>query len=110
MPAMPRPFVIGLTGGIASGKSTIALRLADELGTLLECDKLGWRAYDPKDGKEDCREPLSYTSSCFPHLFLRFAPFPIGRQRSPRAADERCSASVFLMFPYVFLRLSLGFP
>ena len=57
---MPRPFVIGLTGGIASGKSTIAKRLADELGTLLECDKLGWRAYDPKDGKEGaaCRDAL----------------------------------------------------
>ena len=51
---MPRPFVVGLSGGIASGKSSIAALLAAELapagGAALDCDKLGHRAYDPADG------------------------------------------------------------
>ena len=45
-----RPYVVGLTGGIASGKST-ACRMLNELGgaTLetVDCDRLAHRAYEP---------------------------------------------------------------
>ncbi|XP_065578840.1 bifunctional coenzyme A synthase-like isoform X2 [Artemia franciscana] len=41
------PHVIGLTGGIASGKSSIAKRL-ENLGVfIVDCDALGHRAYLP---------------------------------------------------------------
>lgn len=39
--------VIGLTGGIASGKSTAARYLGERGGTVIDADKLGHRAYDP---------------------------------------------------------------
>ena len=43
----PRPTLIGLTGGIASGKSTAA-RYLERLGArIVDCDRLGHRAYDP---------------------------------------------------------------
>ncbi len=42
-----RSTVIGLTGGIASGKSTTA-RYLESLGAkVVDCDRLGHRAYDP---------------------------------------------------------------
>ena len=42
-----RSTVIGLTGGIASGKSTAA-RYLESLGAkVVDCDRLGHRAYDP---------------------------------------------------------------
>lgn len=42
-----RAFVIGLTGGIASGKSTAAQYLAGLGAHVIDCDQLGHRAYDP---------------------------------------------------------------
>ena len=39
--------VIGLTGGIASGKSTAARHLAERGATVIDADKLGHRAYEP---------------------------------------------------------------
>ena len=39
--------VIGLTGGIASGKSTAAEYLAEHGAFVIDADKLGHRAYDP---------------------------------------------------------------
>jgi dephospho-CoA kinase len=38
---------IGLTGGIASGKSTVAARLAELGACVIDADKLGHRAYEP---------------------------------------------------------------
>ncbi|XP_077979319.1 bifunctional coenzyme A synthase-like [Glandiceps talaboti] len=41
------PYIIGLTGGIASGKSSICKRL-EKLGAfIVNCDKLGHKAYEP---------------------------------------------------------------
>lgn len=43
----PRPYVIGLTGGTGSGKTSIA-RLLGQLGAfLIDADKLGHAAYLP---------------------------------------------------------------
>ena len=39
--------VIGLTGGIASGKTTAAEQLAELGGTVIDADRLGHRAYEP---------------------------------------------------------------
>ncbi|MBM4206362.1 MAG: dephospho-CoA kinase, partial [Gammaproteobacteria bacterium] len=39
--------VIGLTGGIASGKSTVARLLAESGAHVLDADKLGHRVYEP---------------------------------------------------------------
>ena len=39
--------VVGLTGGIASGKSTAARYLEERGATVIDADKLGHRAYDP---------------------------------------------------------------
>lgn len=40
--------VVGLTGGIASGKSTIAQALADEPGVAVEdADRVAWETYRP---------------------------------------------------------------
>ena len=38
---------IGLTGGIASGKSTVTAALADLGAAVIDADKLGHRAYEP---------------------------------------------------------------
>ncbi len=40
-------YSIGLTGGIASGKSHISRYLEAEGAVLIDCDKLGHRAYLP---------------------------------------------------------------
>lgn len=42
--------VIGLTGGIASGKSTAARHLAERGAVLIDADRLGHRAYEPDTG------------------------------------------------------------
>ncbi len=39
--------VVGLTGGIASGKSTVARELARRGARVIDADKLGHRAYEP---------------------------------------------------------------
>ena len=36
-----RPYIIGLTGGIASGKSAICKRLEGQGAVSIDCDKLG---------------------------------------------------------------------
>lgn len=38
---------IGLTGGIASGKSTVTAMLAELGATIIDADRLGHRAYEP---------------------------------------------------------------
>ena len=43
-----KTFVIGLTGGILSGKSTIAQMLADKGAVVIDADKLAHEAYKPK--------------------------------------------------------------
>ncbi len=42
-----RPTVIGLTGGISSGKSTAARHLAGLGAQVVDCDQLGHQAYAP---------------------------------------------------------------
>lgn len=50
--------VIGLTGGIASGKSAVSARLVDRGAALLDADLLGHRTYEPDgpvyDSVVDC--------------------------------------------------------
>ena len=41
------PFLIGLTGGSASGKSSVGRRLAGLGWGVVDCDKLGHKAYTP---------------------------------------------------------------
>ncbi|KAA0192289.1 hypothetical protein HAZT_HAZT001219 [Hyalella azteca] len=41
----PSPYIIGLTGGSASGKSSIASRLKSFGASIIDCDKLGHKAY-----------------------------------------------------------------
>ena len=41
------PYVIGLTGGIASGKSSVCKRLEGLGAKVINCDKLGHKAYEP---------------------------------------------------------------
>lgn len=40
-------YVIGLTGGIASGKSTVAAMLAEKGAVVIDADALGWEVYRP---------------------------------------------------------------
>ncbi|XP_077108101.1 bifunctional coenzyme A synthase [Ranitomeya variabilis] len=48
-PSIPsRPYVIGLTGGSGSGKSSIAQRLEKLGAALIDCDKLGHQSYKPE--------------------------------------------------------------
>jgi phosphopantetheine adenylyltransferase/dephospho-CoA kinase len=53
-----KPYVIGLTGGIASGKSSIAKRLKDLGAHTISCDQLGHLAY--KKGTECFRQMVEY--------------------------------------------------
>ena len=46
-PVQSRPYVIGLTGGSASGKSTMARRLENLGAGVVDCDGLGHAAYQP---------------------------------------------------------------
>ncbi|HSL83124.1 MAG TPA: dephospho-CoA kinase [Thermoanaerobaculia bacterium] len=38
---------VGLTGGLASGKSTVARMLAERGATVIDADRLVWRLYEP---------------------------------------------------------------
>ncbi|MFI5320308.1 MAG: dephospho-CoA kinase [Myxococcota bacterium] len=49
--------VVGLTGGIASGKSTVARELARRGARVIDADKLGHRAYEP--GSEAQRQVIA---------------------------------------------------
>ena len=40
------PYIIGLTGGSASGKSSIAMTLESMGASIIDCDKLGHKAYE----------------------------------------------------------------
>nr|CAG4651928.1 EOG090X0864 [Triops cancriformis] len=44
---IPHPYVIGLTGGMASGKTSIAKRLTALGAAIVPCDQLGHQAYLP---------------------------------------------------------------
>ncbi|XP_077359806.1 bifunctional coenzyme A synthase [Festucalex cinctus] len=47
-PHLPlQPYVIGLTGGSGSGKSSVAKRLEDLGAVRIDCDKLGHQVYEP---------------------------------------------------------------
>ena len=46
-PVVSRPYLIGLTGGSASGKSTMARRFSDLGAGVVDCDGLGHTAYQP---------------------------------------------------------------
>lgn len=48
---------VGLTGGIASGKSTVARELASRGARVIDADKLGHRAYEP--GSEAHRQVIA---------------------------------------------------
>lgn len=48
------PYVIGLTGGIASGKSSVCQRLRSLGAAVISCDQLGHQAYTP--GKRAYKE------------------------------------------------------
>ena len=52
-----RVITIGLTGGIASGKSTVARELARRGARVIDADKLGHRAYEP--GSQAHREVIA---------------------------------------------------
>jgi phosphopantetheine adenylyltransferase/dephospho-CoA kinase len=52
-----RVIVVGLTGGIASGKSTVARELARRGARVVDADKLGHRAYEP--GTQAHREVIA---------------------------------------------------
>lgn len=49
-----QPYVIGLTGGIASGKSAVCKRLKGLGAAIISCDQLGHQAYTP--GKKAYKE------------------------------------------------------
>ena len=42
-----KPYIIGLTGGIASGKSSVALKLESLGAGLVNCDKIAHELYEP---------------------------------------------------------------
>ena len=42
-----KPLLVGLTGGIASGKSTVIKYLIEEGYAVIDADKLGHRVLDP---------------------------------------------------------------
>ncbi|XP_072041842.1 bifunctional coenzyme A synthase-like [Amphiura filiformis] len=41
------PYIIGLTGGIASGKTSVCKRLEKLGAAIINCDQLGHKAYEP---------------------------------------------------------------
>ncbi|XP_065896616.1 bifunctional coenzyme A synthase-like isoform X2 [Dysidea avara] len=61
------PFIIGLTGGIASGKSSISKRLSNLGAFTVDCDKLGHQAYNPG-------------TDCFKSLVEQFGPDIVNKE------------------------------
>lgn len=57
-----QPYVIGLTGGIASGKSAVCQRLKGLGAAIISCDQLGHQAYSP--GKKAYKEIIDNFGSC----------------------------------------------
>lgn len=53
-----QPYVIGLTGGIASGKSSVARKLEKFGARILDCDAIGHQAYSP--GTETFKKIVSH--------------------------------------------------
>ena len=51
---LDQPYIIGLTGGIASGKSAVCQRLKGLGAAVISCDQLGHQAYTP--GKKAYKE------------------------------------------------------
>lgn len=52
---LPRPYVIGLVGGIASGKSDLSKRLESLGAQIIDCDKLAHQLYEPG---EECYDKV----------------------------------------------------
>lgn len=55
------PYIIGLTGGIASGKSAVCQRLKGLGAAIVSCDQLGHKAYTP--GKKAYKEIIKHFGS-----------------------------------------------
>ena len=81
-----KPFVIGVTGGIATGKSTVIRHLSSMGATVLDADKLGHNAYEKgttcfdqethnvemmSDIDDRCLEPMSDPDVTFSRSLLR---------------------------------------
>lgn len=49
----PKPYLIGLTGGIASGKSSIAEELSKLGAGIIDCDKIAHKSYEPGSSAYD---------------------------------------------------------
>lgn len=59
-----RPYIIGLVGGIASGKSDMSARFAKLGAKVIDCDKLAHQLYEPG---EECYEDIV---TCFGQMVL----------------------------------------
>ncbi|EDV95882.1 bifunctional coenzyme A synthase [Drosophila grimshawi] len=58
-PELPRrPYIIGLTGGIASGKSKMAERLGNMGAHVIDCDKVAHDVYEP--GQPCCEKIVQH--------------------------------------------------
>jgi phosphopantetheine adenylyltransferase/dephospho-CoA kinase len=58
-PNLPnKPYIIGLIGGVASGKSKMAARFEKMGAKIVDCDKLGHQIYEPG---EDCYKEITQT-------------------------------------------------
>ena len=53
---MVRPVVIGVTGGVASGKSTVASLFAELGAVILDCDRFGHEALEQSEVKSQIRK------------------------------------------------------
>uniref|UniRef100_A0A182NM99 Bifunctional coenzyme A synthase n=1 Tax=Anopheles dirus TaxID=7168 RepID=A0A182NM99_9DIPT len=54
----PKPYIIGLVGGIAAGKSKMLERFRDLGAGIIDCDKIGHQLYEPG---EECYEQVVAT-------------------------------------------------
>ena len=60
---LDQPDIIGLTGGIASGKSAVCQRLKGLGAAVISCDQLGHQAYTP--GKKAYKEIIENLEVAF---------------------------------------------